>query len=310
MRKRFNVVAAGRAYTDIIANASTDFLLQYQIPLDDQRECSVAELKKIQEALTAKQFFPGGPSANTLAMLSTLGAKTGYFGKIYQDAAGQSFQEDFTQRKIEWCCSPNITHPEMSATCVVLVTGEQRSFIYNPGCGDYFSPVDFNQFDFRSSEYFLVEAHLLTSSVAKKIITGALNQAKNNCDIVINLQGITNWHDSNIAELIHSHANIIVGNEREQSAFAKTLSSSHQEAQIIVTTKGPAGADFQQGDYNYHAPAVTPKVFINSVGAGDAFIAGLLFGLSSEMSIADSMQCAVQTAAAILEESGARPLHH
>jgi sugar/nucleoside kinase (ribokinase family) len=309
MQKKFNVVAVGRAYTDIIADASTGFLRTHQIPIDGQRECSVAELKSIQEALSSTQFIPGGPSANSVAMIASLGGKAGYFGKVYSDAAGQSFLEDFNQRKIELCCSPYANNPEMSATCIVLVTGEQRSFIYNPGCGDYFSPEDFDKFDFSSCDYFLVEAHLLTSVIAKATIVNALKQAKNKCDIVINLQGMTEWL-SDTAKFIISQADIIIGNEREQTAFTQTVSSSHPASQLIVTTKGALGAEIQQGNDKYHTPAKKPKVFINSIGAGDAFIAGLLFGLSSRLSITASIQCALETAAAILAVSGARPSHH
>ena len=36
---KFNLIAAGRAYTDVITHVSTDFLSIHNIPFDGQREC-------------------------------------------------------------------------------------------------------------------------------------------------------------------------------------------------------------------------------------------------------------------------------
>src|SRR5471030_1103619 len=89
--QRYNVIAVGRAYTDIIDHASAEFLQTHNIPIDGQRECSVPELKKIQEALSQPQMVAGGPSANTVAIISALEGKAGFFGKLYRDIAGQNF---------------------------------------------------------------------------------------------------------------------------------------------------------------------------------------------------------------------------
>jgi sugar/nucleoside kinase (ribokinase family) len=306
MKNKFNVVGVGRAYTDLVAHVSAEFLEAHRIPLDGQREVSIEELKLIQSQLKETQMIAGGPSANTVANIKALGGSAGYFGKVYKDAAGECFLNDFQNREITLCCDPYAIHPALSASCLVLLTDQHRSFAYNPGCADYFAANDFAGFDFTTTDFFLVEAHLLTSVIAKPAILTALEQAKNKTATVINLQGITQWQNHPDIIKVISTANFIIGNEQEQSAFANAV-NLQQLSSHIITTKGAHGAEISlNGHALHHEPAIAPEQFVNSLGAGDAFIAGFLLSHAKGSDIKDSMKQAVLAATTILTESGAR----
>jgi sugar/nucleoside kinase (ribokinase family) len=312
MQKKFNVVAAGRAYTDIVGHVSGDFLQAHQIPLDGQRQCSVAELKAIQDGMSDTQFIAGGPGANTVAVVASLGGRAGYFGKVVPDEAGRHFLKDFELRDVAWCCPCFSESGDISATCLVLLHEDLRSFAYHPGCADNFSLADFAGFDFESVDFFLVEAHLLTSEVAKPVLTQAIQSAKNKSSLVINLQGITNWENCDeTVETILSSAAIIVGNQLEQTALTQALKNRVLEppaSQLCVTTQGADGAQLHRaGKMLCKVPAVLPRQLVSVLGAGDAFIAGFLMALATGNDLQTSMLRGTQTAAAILEVTGARP---
>jgi sugar/nucleoside kinase (ribokinase family) len=311
MQKKFNVVAAGRAYTDIVAHVAEDFLHAHQIPLDGQRQCSVAELKAVQDGMADPQFIAGGPGANTVAVVASLGGRAGYFGKVFPDDAGRHFLKDFELRDVAWCCPCFSESGEMSATCLVLLHEDLRSFAYQPGCADNFSIADFASFDFESADFFLVEAHLLTSDIAAQVITQAIQFAKNKSSLVINLQGITSWvnYDAAIKTIVSSAA-IIVGNQLEQTALAHALKNRALRtpaSQLCVTTQGADGAQLHRaGKIICKVPAILPRQLVSVLGAGDAFIAGFLMTLSSGKDWQTSMLRGTETAAAILEVTGAR----
>lgn len=42
---KYNLVAVGRAYIDIIAHVTPEFHELHNIPLNGQRECSISEIK-------------------------------------------------------------------------------------------------------------------------------------------------------------------------------------------------------------------------------------------------------------------------
>ena len=308
----YDVVAVGRAYTDIIADVTPELLALHQIPLDGQRECTIAELKSLQETLPTKQFIAGGASANTLAVVAAAGGKTGFFGKVFADHAGEEFLADLTQRQITLCCAGYAQNPELSATCFVLITAEHRSMAYNPGCADKFLQDDFSSFDFSNTTFFLVEAHLLTSNTAKAAILNAIERANNKTTIVINLQGVTQWRGfDDAAQAVSAKANIIIGNQSEQEFFMQTVKRLRlfsRTQQIRIMTQGAGGASLTQwGTVLYQVPAEIPERIINTNGAGDAFTAGFLLARARGLDLEESLKKAITTATAILTETGARP---
>jgi sugar/nucleoside kinase (ribokinase family) len=311
--RKFIVVAAGRAYTDVVARVNPDFLKKYNIPADSQRECTVAMIQQIQaELLQEELIVAGGSSANIAAMVTTLGGKAGFFGKVYDDDTGNNFIHDLQSRNVEFCCNHYDKTVKMSGTCLVLLTHELRSFVYNTGCSDNFLATDFDQFDFSTAYFFLIEAHLLTSPVAKKNIAKALELAKEKSRIVINLHGIVLWDNEHIesARLIAATADIVIGNEMEHQAFdaaERLFQLPRLITQIKVITKAEQGAEaIQLGAQNYHAPAIPPIKLVSTVGAGDAFCGGLLFCLARGSGIQESLIGGTVTASIILEQTGAR----
>jgi sugar/nucleoside kinase (ribokinase family) len=311
--KQFNVVAAGRACTDIVARVDKDFLKIYRIPIDGQRQVTDAEMQEMREHLLEPETLAGGPSANTVADIAALGGKAGFFGKInVDDIANNFFLQDFKQRGVAICCDPAIAAAHLSAYCLVLLTDYHRSFAFNPGCADDFSITDFEKFDFSTTDFFLVEAHLLTSTNAQAALMKAIELAKTNCRVVINLHGLTSWQgEFSVGTFILDNADIIIGNQKEQLAYA-SIRRLHQRvdsvSQLFVTTKGELGAEaIQTGGRSWHVNAIIPAQLISSVGAGDAFIAGFLLGLSTGLETEESLRRGINCAAAILEELGARP---
>ncbi len=307
--KKFNVVAAGRAYIDIVARVDAGFLALHQIPIDGQLECSAAEISQITTNLSAPQMLAGGPSSNTCAVLTALGGHAGFFGKVCRDAAGEFFLTDARQRNIIFCCEPYAENGSMSGTCLVLLTAQHRSFAYNTGCSNFFSAVEFEAFDFSQTDFFLVEAHLLTHADAYSALASALHMAENRTRIVINLHGITAWDAHHgVVKLIAEKANIVVGNSVEQEAFQNAATHYEKNAeQLVITTQGEHGAAARQAGQVWHAAAAKPIRFVSSVGAGDAFIAGLLLALSNGANVQTSLAAAIDAATAILGETGARP---
>jgi sugar/nucleoside kinase (ribokinase family) len=307
--KKFNVIAAGRAFTDIVATVDHPFLERHRIPADGQRECTTEEILQIQNFLSEAQMHAGGPSANTCAIVSALGGSVGYFGKVHRDLAGEFFLDDARKRNIHLCCDPYAIRADMSGTCLVLLTERKRSFAYTTGCSNLFSVSDFEEFNFALAEFFLLEAHLLTHASANHALENAMRYAKKYSRIVINLHGITVWDKHHkIVKLIAANADVIVGNDLEQQAFqdAAALLEKNPE-QLIIITRGEHGAHAYQSDNVWHAPAKLPRKLVSTVGAGDAFIAGLLLALSNGESVKASLAIAINVATAILSEIGARP---
>ena len=307
--KKFAVVAAGRAYTDLVAHVSTAFLSENNMPLNAGRSLSVEELKQIQKGLTNPEMIAGGQGANSVAVVSALGGKAGFFGKVNDDEIGNFFLEDFKRRGVTLCCPVFDNTIGMSATTLVMLTENgNRSIAYNGGCADRFVPADFQSFDFLSTDFFLVESLLIYSPDAASIIKEAISLAKGKTKIVINIQGaVTCKQNPEVAQFMADNADIIMGNEAEHEAFSHFAQIPKSPQQIIVITKGENGAEARVGSNTYSVAAQCPAKLISSVGAGDAFTAGFLLALSRGLNINNSLECATRVATEILGVLGGRP---
>ncbi len=306
---KLDLVAVGRAYTDLVAEVSPAFFQKYNIPLDSGLALSVEQLQAMQNELVSPKLLAGGSAANTVSIVAALGGTAGFFGKVYNDQTGNFFLEDFKRRGVEMCCAPYSDEDGMSALCLVLTTSTgQRSFAYNSGCADRFLKKEFQQFDFNRADHFLIDAYLLIGSPATPVIVEAIGCAKGKTKIVINLQDIPSWNEHRgMASLIFDQADIIIGNEAEQEAFARALKAAFKPEQIIITTKGDRGAQAIFQNMHFNVNAEKPASMMDSVGAGDAFTGGFLKGLSRKMDIENSLKLATKTATAILCEVGGRP---
>lgn len=86
--------------------------------------------------------------------------------------------------------------------------------------------------------------------------------------------------------------------------FAALLSSKYGIWLFIVTLGESGAMIYSSGKHTYHPPCAVNNI-ISPVGSGDAFSAGLLYGLSNKMSIAQSAKWANAAAAANLSSKGA-----
>jgi len=78
-----------------------------------------------------------------------------------------------------------------------------------------------------------------------------------------------------------------VGNERE---MIELLEREVPPATVtLVATLGSAGTKFTQGKEWVTIPAVPPTLYVDALGAGDAFLAGLLHSIGAGLPIANAV---------------------
>jgi nucleoside kinase len=74
--------------------------------------------------------------------------------------------------------------------------------------------------------------------------------------------------------------------------------------EMVVVTQGSAGSLWHTGAGTTHVPAVPAVKFVDSTGAGDAFVAGALFGVLAGLDGPRAGRCAAVVASFIVETWG------
>ncbi len=306
--KKYCVVAAGRAFTDIIAHVPDGFIESRGIPKDAGIEFDPNSLSQILSLLRDPVMSAGGTGANMAASIAALGGKAGYFGKVGHDEAGKFFLKDFEKRGVDLCCDPYVENGS-SAVCLVILTEDgHRSFVTSSGCADAFTQNDFKDFDFSSTHFFSIDAELLITTSIAPLYFEVIEQAKRNTRIVVNTHNVRTWKEHvNAAKFTANYADVIIGNRDEYASLQEVVPLPSGADQLIVTTYGTEGVVSLQGGVSLFEPAIKPEEFVSSVGAGDAFMAGFLFGLSNNLNVKKSLDCGIQSAVAVLGQTEARP---
>lgn len=247
----------------------------------------------LDENNTTYQKSPGGAPANVAVGLSRLGAKSTFVGKVGEDVLGRFLLDtlkDYGVRTNQMLMTPDVR------TGVVFVTnGEdgERSFDFyiDPSADRFLQADDIEEEDFVSHKILHFGSISMISSPAKEATHHAVKIAKENGLLVSydpNLR-LGLWDsEENARETIKSMisaADVLkiseeelefITGEKEIEAGVEKLKS--YDIPFLIITMGSEGSYVFVGDAHQHVKAMKVKA-VDTTGAGDAFVSGILFSL-------------------------------
>ena len=187
--------------------------------------------------------------------------------------------------------------------------GKHQTFYY-PGVSDY------KDVPLRLNEELLQGLHLGVITVGNPIHIKAVAEffAKFSIPLLWSLKGDPHAYPKSLVERLIDLSEIIVMNEDEANLLKKVLSLPtvrkllvlllHRGTKAVILTMGKRGSRVFTINDDIYIPAVPPKVFVDPTGAGDAFVAGLLFGLFHELPIHVSARVGAVVSSFVLEARG------
>ena len=258
------------------------------------------------------QTAAGGSAANTMYGISQLGGRAGFCGKIANDALGTLYAEHMRQSSVVFKES---TGQGMTGTCVVLISDDaQRTMLTCLGVSGEIDYEDIDEELLKHSRYIYLEGYLFESECAaramlrvvavarKKGVKIALTASDANC---------VNRHRDLLVQLIQNDVDLLFANSREAQALSRT--NNNEEALRVLSgwCEGIAVTDGEQGSmvsFNGEVTRITPNRVsaVDTTGAGDAYAAGLLYGITSDRTIRESGMIASLFSARVVAQIGPR----
>ncbi|WP_194207594.1 aminoimidazole riboside kinase [Superficieibacter sp. 1612_C1] len=251
-----------------------------------------ASVDLVPETQNSYLKCPGGASANVAVCVARLGGACGFIGCLGDDDAGRFLRQVFEDNGVD-VAFLRLDAALTSAVLIVnLADNGERSFTYlvHPGADTYVSPQDLPPFC--KNQWFYFSSIGLTDHPAREAcLEGArrMREAGGHVLFDVNLR-TTMWRDSSeIPALIAQSAALasickvsadelcqLSGANRWQDAryFLRELGC---ETTIISLGDDGALLISPEGEYRFPAPHVE---VVDTTGAGDAFVGGLLFTLS------------------------------
>lgn len=284
--KKLDLVAIGASALDMVVRVK-------EHPRPDQ----IVLVKEFEE-------FPGGSTANVSVALARLGVRVGFVGKVGGDRFGELLLEDFRRAGVD--VSRVIVEPgARSAFTFIAVDERGRKVIYSLGGKALLeSPNEIE------AEYLLSSRAIYLGEAYPKVVADPISSArKNGIRVIYNLGvnlAVIGAEATDLLKLcdlvISSSKDLLVLGDRVEEVARSLLKKGPR---AVVVTMGREGSLLFEDKGKGRVPAFKTKV-VDTTGAGDAFSAGLIFGILKGWDLLRSMRFGNAVAAIKISEFGPR----
>ncbi|WP_241645159.1 aminoimidazole riboside kinase [Rosenbergiella metrosideri] len=237
---------------------------------------------------------PGGAPANVAVGIARLGGNSAFIGRVGEDPFGKFLQNTLKKEQV----STDYMHldaEQRTSTVVVGLDEEgERSFTFmvKPSADLFLVNKDLP--GFQAEEWLHCCSIALSREPSRTTTLEAMARIRRAGGKVCFDPNIREdfWPNeqtlrdtlaqaltlADVIKLSEDELQFISGSHQLEQGIARVVEAYQPE--LLVITRGKEGVTaFYQGNLSYHE--AKPVVSVDTTGAGDAFVAGLLYGLST-----------------------------
>ncbi|MEB5763534.1 aminoimidazole riboside kinase [Enterobacter asburiae] len=237
---------------------------------------------------------PGGAPANVAVGIARLGGQSAFIGRVGDDPFGRFMAKTLADEKVD-VKSMRLDPAHRTSTVVVdLDDHGERSFTFmvRPSADLFLEPADLPTFS--AGEWLHVCSIALSAEPSRSATfeaMAAIREAGGYVSFDPNIRPDL-WPDENALrrclELALQSADVVKLSVEELAFLTGDVEvnvgldalTEHCPARLVLVTQGKEGVIAWHDGAVKHYPA-TPVECVDTTGAGDAFVAGLLYGLAA-----------------------------
>jgi fructokinase len=315
MPTRFDILGIGNAIVDVVARADDSFLSRHDMRKGSMALIDADTAAAIYAAMPPGQESSGGSAANTCAVAAALGARVAYLGKVADDQLGSVFRHDIGAIGVHFPSAP-LSGGAPTARCLILVTPEgQRTMNTFLGACVTFGEADVDTELVGDAAVTYLEGYLFDPPEAQRAFrraAAAAHAAGRQVALSLSDAFCVDRHRAAFLELVKQDVDILFANEAEitslyeQNTFEAAAEAARHDVALAALTRSEAGSVILRGAETVEVAAEPTKV-VDTTGAGDAYAAGFLAGLTGGKSLPVCGRLASIAAAEVISHYGARP---
>jgi fructokinase len=243
--------------------------------------------------VTAFEKAPGGAPANVAVAAARLGGTAAFIGQVGADAFGDFLHEVLDRENVDTSHLFSTSRAHTALAFVTLNRGEREFVFYrNPSADMLMREEQIRSIDFGDDILHFGSVALQTDSMRdahRRLIT-KIHQAKGIVSFDPNLR-VSLWKStdelerrvleflpkSNIVKVSDDELWFFAGKEDEQAAINFLFQG---KVEVVVVTRGKVGATVYHKGERIDADGFVVET-IDTTGAGDGFVAGLLYQIAS-----------------------------
>jgi sugar/nucleoside kinase (ribokinase family) len=300
---------------DVVARAEEAFLSKHDMRKGAMTLIDAEQAEALYAAMPAGQESSGGSAANTCAVAAGLGARVAFLGKVADDQLGAVFRHDIQAAGVHYP-TPSLQGGTPTARCLILVTPDgQRTMHTYLGACVAFGERDVDPALIAEAGFLYLEGYLFDPPAAQAAFRKAAELAHAaGRQVALSLSDAfcVARHRAAFRELVRSHVDILFANEAEvcslyqANEFGSAVELARSDVRLAALTRSELGSVAVSGAATTEI-AAEPAAVVDTTGAGDAYAAGFLTGLSSGRAIPECGRLGSLAAATVIGQFGARP---
>ncbi len=312
----FDILGIGNAIVDVVAASDDRFLSKHDMRKGGMALVDAAAAEAIYAAMPPGQESSGGSAANTCAVAAALGARVAYLGKVADDTLGGVFRHDITAAGVHFPSAP-LKDGAPTARCLILVTPDgQRTMNTFLGACVAFGSGDVDEALVAQSAVLYLEGYLFdppTAQAAFRRAAAAAHEAGRQVALSLSDAFCVDRHRAAFRTLVREDVDILFANDAEicslyeANEFEAAAVAAREDVALAALTRSEAGSIVVRGSER-HEIAAAPARVVDTTGAGDAYAAGFLAGLSAGRSLRACGEMGSIAAAEVIGHYGARPV--
>ena len=314
--KKYQVVGIGNAIVDVLTQSDDSFLDHMGIQKGIMQLIEKDRAELLYGAMGDRTQAAGGSVANTLAGLGALGIRTGFVGRVHDDALGQFYAKSMEDGGTDFVNAPVSGGDLPTSRSMIFVSPDgERSMNTYLGISADLGSEDVSDEVAQQAEIVFLEGYLFDKDKGKDAFirrSRSCRAAGGRAGIAISDPFCVERHRADFLTLIENELDYVIGNEDEIKSLFETDDLEHALAKtaaicpLVVCTRASDGVSIVSNGARIDVP-VEKVVPVDATGAGDQFAAGFLFGLSTGRDMQTCAQMGCIAAGEVIVHMGARP---
>ncbi|MCA9216748.1 MAG: adenosine kinase [Planctomycetales bacterium] len=315
--KQVDVFGVGNALVDILAMVNDDFLTKHQLDKGGMSLCDsdaqAALLNDLEGELL--EMKSGGSAANTMIAITQSGGSGIYTGRVASDKNGEFYRLDMVEAGIRFDVDAAAAGSAPTGTSLILTTPDaERTMCTNLGVSIDLDNDDIDYDALAKCKYCYIEGYLWDPEIPRATSIKVMEKAKElgvKVSFTFSDPFLVSRYAVDFRRVAKELCDVVFCNADEARHFCQTDSLDAavveigQLCDLVFVTDGPHGCRVVRSGNATHIPGFSVKA-LDTVGAGDAFAGGVLFGLTNGYSPEQSAKWGNYLAAQVVTIHGAR----
>jgi len=297
--KPFNVFGVGNALLDILALVEDNFIETHDLNRGAMTLMDTIKQGKLLQQLESHplELRCGGSAANTMMAITQSGGTGIYSGKVSADTNGEFYQQDMIAAGIQFEIEPADTTQGPTGTCLVLTTPDaERTMCTHLGVSTTLSVTDINVDHLSQCQYSYIEGYLWDAPEPRQASIQTMEQSKRlgvKVAFTFSDMFLVERFGDDFSALLKEYCDVLFCNADEVRHFCGTedleacASQLGEKVNQVFITNSDQGCLVVENQTLIHVPGFPVKP-VDTVGAGDAFAGGVLYGLTNNLTTAQA----------------------